>query len=233
MKADIKFYAIAVLIIIILFGATLLLPIPESTLNYFSLTGLIALIGIIIEAWRDKRAHERQLELLSRQQDNSLAIASHMAAVIFDRQVSFCEEYFEKAHTILRELFTTGPTIEALQYAEELYKIRTSFSPWISQEIEAGLIPFEKALREMGASAQIVDMNLSGPDHKIFVERMYGNFINVSGISEPLEGDSPEEAVSSVIKHLRKVLGIVELTNLRNQAISLATIHSETTKKNI
>jgi len=232
MKVDIKFYSIALLIILALFGATLLLPIPESTRNYFSLTGLTALIGVIIEAWRDKRSHERHLEILNRQQDNSLAIASHMAAVIFDRQVSFCEEYFEKAHTILRELFTTGPTKEAIRYAEDLYKIRTSFSPWISQDIEAGLLPFEKALREMGASAQIVDMDLSKIEHTIFVERMYEKFINISGISEPLEGNSPEEAVSSVIKHLRTVLGIIELTNLRNQAISLATIHSETTNNN-
>lgn len=231
MKADVKFYAIAVLCIIVLFGATLLLPISESTRNYFSLTGLTALIGIVIEAWRDKRFHERQLELLNRQQDNSLAIASHMAAVIFDRQVNFCEEYFEKAHTILQELFTTGPTKEAIQYAGDLYKIRTSFSPWISQEIEAGLLPFEKALREMGASAVIADMNLSQPGHGLFVKQMYEKFISISGISEQLEVDSPEEAVSSVIKHLRKVLGIIDLTNLRNQAISLAIIHSEASDK--
>jgi len=233
MKADLKFYLTAIIILLVSFGATLLLPIPDAIRGYFSLPGQISILGIIIEAWRDKRSHERQLELLDRQQDNSLAIASHMANVIFDRQVNFCEAYFEKAHAILQKLFSTGPTKEAVKYADDLKTIRTSFSPWISQEIEAGLLPFEKALRQMGASAQIADMRLSQIEHGLFVQRMYDTFINISGISEPLEGDSPEEAVSSIIKHLRKVMGIIELTPLRNQAISLATIHSETIKKAI
>lgn len=233
MKADLKFYLIAIMILLVSFGATLFLPIPDSIRGYLSLPGQISILGIIIEAWRDKRAHERQMELLDRQQDNSLAIASHMATVIFDRQVNFCEAYFEKAHEVLQKLFSTGPTQEAVKYAEDLKTIRTSFSPWISEDIEAGLLPFEKALRQMGASAQIVDMKLSQIEHQLFVKRMYDAFINISGISEPLEGDSPEEAVSSIIKHLRKVMGIIELTNLRNQAISLATIHAETNKKSI
>jgi len=226
MKADAIFYTIAVLTIALTFGATFLLPIPESYRGLVTLPGLIALFGIVIEAWRDKRAHERQLELLHRQQDNSLAVASHMATVVFDRQVNFCEAYFEKAHTTLFELFTTGPTRDALEHAKELYRIRTRYSPWISPQIEAGLLPFERALREIGASAQLANMNLPQPQHAMFVQKMYDAFNKISDNYEPQDGDSPEEAISSIITHLREVLGIAKLTNLRDQAISMATIRS-------
>lgn len=231
MKADVIFYMIACLTVVLTFGATLLLPIPESYRGLVTLPGLIALFGIIIESWRDKRAHERQLELLSRQQDNSLAVASHMATVVFDRQVNFCEAYFEKTHTTLLELFTTGPTKDALEHAKELSRIRTRYSPWISPQIDAGLLPFERALREMGASARVVAMNLPQPQHAMFVQKMYDAFIKISDISKPLEGDSPEEATSSIITHLRKVLGISKLTNLRDQAINMATIRVESSTK--
>jgi hypothetical protein len=231
MRADIIFYTVTFVIVLLSFGATLLLPIPESYRVLITLPGLIALFGIIVEAWRDKRSHERQVELLNRQQDNSLAVASHMATVVFDRQINFCEAYFEKAHTILFQLFTTGPTQEALVYAKELYQIRIRFSPWISPQIEAGLLPFERALREIGASAQLVSMNLPQPQHAMFVQKMYDAFIKISDISEPLEGDSPEEAISSIIAHLRKVLGIAPLTNLRDQAINMATIRADSYDK--
>lgn len=205
------------------------MPIPESYRGLITLPGLLALFGIIIEAWRDKRSHERQLELLNRQQDNSLAVASHMAIVVFDRQVNFCEEYFEKAYQALSELFITGPTQKGLDHAKVLYQIRMRFSPWISPKIEEGLLPFEKALREIGASAQLISLDLPQPQHAEFVQKMYDAFIKITDISEPLEGNSPEEAISSIIAHLRKVLDIAELTNLRNQAISTATIRSDST----
>ncbi len=231
MKTDIIFYATMILTIVLSFSALVFLPIPESYQGLITLPSVAALFGIIVEVWRDKRAHERQLELLIRQQDNSLAIASHMATVVFDRQVVFCEVYFEKANETLLELFTNGPTKDAVMYAIELSKIRAKYSPWISSEIEAGLLPFEKTLRELGACAQIVDMDLPQPQHQLFVQRMFDAFNKISDISKPVEGDSPEEAISSIIKHLRKVLGIIELTNLRDQAIKMAMIRADTSMK--
>jgi len=229
MKADMIFYTVATITITLTFGAVLLLPIPESYRGLVTLPGLIALFSIIVEAWRDKRAHERKIELISRQQDNSLAIASHMATVVFDRQVNFCEAYFEKAHTTLLELFTTGPTKDALEHAKELTKIRMRYTPWISPQMEAGLLPFERALRDMGASANLVDIDLPQPQYEMFVKKMYDAFIKISHINESLDGDSPEEAISSISMHLRKVLGIADLTKLRDQAIKMAIIRAEST----
>src|SRR5258708_20910642 len=114
MKADVIFYITAVVAVILTFGATLILPIPDSYRGLITLPGIVAVFGIVIEAWRDKRSHERALDLLIRQQDNSLAIASHMATVVFDPQVEFCEVYFAKAHNTLLDLFTTGPTKAAM-----------------------------------------------------------------------------------------------------------------------
>ncbi len=227
MKADIVFYFIAVTTVITTYVAALVLPISESYRGVITLPGITALFGIIIEAWRDKRANERAIDLLTRQQDNSLAIASHMATVVFDRQVEFCEVYFEKAHESLMGLFTTGPTPSALERANELSRIRMRYSPWLSKKIESGLLPFERALREVGVDAQLISTNLPQPEHGIFVKRMYDAFIKLIHITEPLGGDSPEEAISNIITHLRNVLGVTKLTVLRDQAIYLATIRSE------
>lgn len=212
--------------VILTFGATLALPVPDSYRGLITLPGLTALFGIVIEAWRDKRSHEKALDLLVRQQDNSLAIASHMATIVFDRQVEFCEIYFEKVHTTLLALFTTGPTSAAIEQAQELLRIRTRYSPWLSLQIESGLIPFEKALREVGVDAEIIATKLPQLEHALFVHRMYDAFMKLTHISEPLEEDSPEEAISRIVAHLRNVLGIATLTYLRDQALNAATIRA-------
>lgn len=230
MKPDWLFYSALFVVVLFSFLSVAFLPIPDEFRNILTVPGFFALITLVVEAWRDKRTHERNLDLLSRQQANSLAIASHMATVIFDRQVEFCETYFELAHNILLELFTTGPTKIALTKAHELYRIRFRYSPWLSPQIESGLLPFEKALREIGSSAQMVEMNLPQPQHELFVKKMFDAFIKISDISEPLEGDSPEEAISSIITHLRNVVGVNQLTNLRDQAIQTATIRNEKSK---
>ncbi len=160
MRKDLIFYGVAAIIAILAFSATLFLPIPDLYRGTFTVPGILALLGIATEAWRDKRAHENALDLLTRQQDNSLAVASHMATVVFDRQVKFCEEYFEKVHSILQDLFSTGPTTAALDQAGELSRIRIHYSPWLSPQIEAGLLPFERALREVGVDARLIDLNL-------------------------------------------------------------------------
>ncbi|MEN4041896.1 MAG: hypothetical protein ROW52_13080 [Anaerolineaceae bacterium] len=231
MKSDVIFYLVASLTVVFTFGATLILPIPDSYRGLITFPGLMALIGIVVEAWRDKRGHEKALELLIRQQNNSLAIASHMAAVVFDRQVEFCEAYFEKVHTTLLELFTSGPAPTALMKAKELAHIRIKYSPWLSPQIESGLLPFEKALREVGVDAQLIATRLPQPDHEMFVQKMYDAFVKVSHITEPLGGDSPEEAISSIINHLRMVLGVSKLTKLRDQALNTATIRADALPK--
>lgn len=230
---DLHFYIIMVSVIIctiVGFSLAMAFQVNNIFRDFFTLPGIIGLIGIIFEAWRDKRAHDRNLDLQTRQQDNALAITSHMASVVFDRQVDFCEAYFEKAYDALSELFKNGPSERALDYAQELYHIRTRYSPWFSSEIEAGLLPFEKALRECGSAAMIIKMNLPQPDHQLFVTRMYDAFGRLSQIPiiEHPKEISPEEATYSIVDQLRNVLGVSQLTSLRDQALNLAISRSKT-----
>ncbi len=60
MKSDILIYAIAIVAVVLTFGASIVLPVPDSYRGIITLPGLLALFGIVIEAWRDKRAHERR-----------------------------------------------------------------------------------------------------------------------------------------------------------------------------
>ncbi len=224
-KKDVLFYVVAVTVFIIIGSLILFLPISEKYVELLYISGLVPLLAIVIEAWRDKRAYERDLGLQIRQQDNSLAIASHMANVVFDRQVDFCEKYFEKAYGTLIKMFSTGPAPFALDDAKDLANLRMKYSPWLSAKIENGLLPFEKALREIGVDAQLIKSNLPNVEHKIFVNKMFDAFTKVIQIDKLSNENTQEEAILSIINHLRDVLGVTELTVFRDSAIQTASKH--------
>src|SRR4051794_35049823 len=68
--------------------------------------------------------HEVQLALKQRDQSFNLSITSHMANVLFDKHVAFCEEYAARAHQCVRELFRDGPSENAMSIFQELTAIR-------------------------------------------------------------------------------------------------------------
>jgi hypothetical protein len=222
MRKDYLVYLVAILVIVASFASAAYLPIPAEFKGMITLPGVIALFEILLQAWRDQRAHERSLELQTREHSFTLSIASHMANTTFDRQVTFCEEYFKAAYDILHSLFRTGPSQEAVTHSQQLTDIRLKFSPWLTSEMESGLLPFERALRTIATNAMLVEAGVDSPTGAKAVQTMYAAFIQLINIEPLPPGGEAEEGAARVINHLRQVLRINELTSLRDNAISAA-----------
>ena len=212
-------------IIVIMLSACLMafIPAPDTVKTLFSLPGIGGLFMLLVQGWRDQVAHERALELQSKQHDFDLAIASHMANVVFDKQVEFTEQYSQKLYEIVYKMFQEGPSEKGLSYAGELRDIRIKFSAWISKELNQKLAPYEAALREIGSFGTLEKITMdSHLLHSDYVNRMYAAFSKFLGISMEGIPREPENAADAVIEHLKDILNVFDLETLRRSAIRLA-----------
>jgi hypothetical protein len=137
-------------------------------------------------------AHERSILLAERQNAFSMGANSHMATVVFDKHIGFCEEYVQAVFNALYALIQEGTKEKPLD-AEEFFKIRQKWALWLSREIETKLDRFEHDITKIGADAQVLDAN-----------------------GAPV---SNEVGIRTIIADLRKVLGTEELTLLRNELV--------------
>jgi len=159
------------------------IPAPDSVKSTFSLPGVAALFMLLVQGWRDQVAHERALEIQKRQNDFNIAIASHMANVVFDKQVDFCEKYANKLNSIVRLMFQEGPSDKTMLYENELRNIRIEYAPWISKELTQKINPFELALREIGALGMLEKNLPKSPDRSRYIERMFAIYAKFLGMS--------------------------------------------------
>ena len=215
-------YVGSILVLLVSFGATWLLPAPDLFRGLASIPGVGALLSVVFQLWREQRLHERAVELLHRQQDFALATASHMANVAYDKHVAFCESYIERTNQGLADLITMGATSRTLEFAGDLIRIRIRHATWLTAEIETKLIPFEAALRKMGAAAHVLDHLPVGEKRSRVVDEIYNSFGLLTGVDKPRTDEEAEMVPARVIDHLRDVLGIRELTHLRHRAGHLA-----------
>lgn len=202
-------------------AATWLLPLPELFRGLASISAVGALLNVVFTLWREERAHERAVELQQRQQDFALATASHMANVAYDKHVKFCEAYIERTNRGLGELMRSGPSKEALQFAGDLADIREEHATWLTAELESKLMPFEAALREMGAADHLLDTLPVGERRTRVVDEIYKSFGIIVGAQNPRNDEDAAIASAQIVDHLRDVLGIKELTHLRLSATRL------------
>jgi hypothetical protein len=189
-----------------------------------------SLVGALFQLMREQVAHERKLLLQESQNRFSLGISSHIANVAFDKHVQFSEEYAQEAHKALLTLFQKGPTKEVLQHTATLYKIQQKYAVWLTAELEKELSTFESALKSIGANASYVYDSPGGQDRQEKLNSMYKTFVEVLGTTivggDEWQGNkiTDELAVAGLIRRLRAVLGIEELTVLRKKIIAKAKL---------
>jgi len=148
-------------------------------------------------------------------------VTSHMANVAFDRHVQFSEQYIARMQQGLTELFRTGPPGESLKFCSELIDIRLSFRAWITEDVEAKVMPLENALRQMGARKFALEGLAPGPERTRVVNEMYQVFANVTGVKG--EGEVDETlAPRRIITHLQDLLGVQQLGRLRRAVVQAA-----------
>lgn len=215
-------YLLALLVFLLSICATVFLPIPDMFRGLASVPGVAALLGLVVQISRDQVAHERRLTLQQEAQSFTVSTASHMAIVAFDKHVIFCEAYFGKMNSGLKLLFGAGPTADALTLAEELKSLRGDFSPWLTEDIENQLFPFEHALRKIGAQSRLLEHLEVGDKRTQIVNQMYEAFGIVIGMQKAAADEQTDIAATKILDHLRGILGIRELTALRRRALDSA-----------
>ena len=217
-----KTYWLAGAVVFISLLAAIFLPVPEIFRGLWSTPGVIGLIAIVYQIWRDRQTHERALERQERQQDFTLGIASHMANITFDKHVSFCEAYMKAMNEGLIELFQTGPDPKALDIASNLTRIRAEYTAWLSPEIEAKLLPLERALRRVGAGANLEKHLRSEEGRYKVIKEIFDSLGIIHGLKEVETEDQRQIVASEVFERLRELLGIRDLTTIRQKALQSA-----------
>jgi hypothetical protein len=220
MKHNWKVYAVAGAVLVISFVAARMAT-TELLTAILSIPGVSAMIFALYQFIRDEAAHEKAVDLQERKQLFDLGVTSHMANVAFDRHVAFVEKYISTMQKGLTDLFTTGPPGESLKFSLELIDIRLSFRAWITDDIEAKVMPYEDALRKMGATNIVLEGIPPGPERTRLVNEIYKAFSAVAGIEH--EGQVDENlAPRKIMNHLQDVLEVRQLVRLRRSAVQAA-----------
>ncbi|MGN5163607.1 hypothetical protein [Aeromonas dhakensis] len=213
-------------------GITFLAPTNDIYRGIALLPGIAGLFAALFQLVRDHAAHQRNLEIQQEQQIFNLGATSHMANSVFDKHVEFCEKYLAEVHKTVVTLTREGPTREALKHAGNLYLLRVEYTAWITPEMDEKLMPFEKAVRDIGAKSGLVGA-LSGAESRDdtrakALEEMFDVFRNLLGIGEVNIKDE-NATVIAVKNRVREILQVSQLVLIREYLINRAS--SATTSK--
>jgi hypothetical protein len=221
MRQSWKVYVVAVIVLVVSFVVAWTLPTTEILRGIIGLPGVGALFAALYQIVRDQAAHERALELQEKQQLFNLGVASHMANVAFDKHVQFSEQYISRMQQGLTELFQTGPPGESLKFSSDLIDIRLSFRAWITEDLEAKVMPFEDALRQIGARKFVLEGLAPGEERTRVVGEMYEVFSGVLGLKREDHIDE-KLAPRKIMSHLQELLGVQQLSRLRSAVVQAA-----------
>jgi hypothetical protein len=213
-----KTYVVAAIVLVVSYVAAWTLPISDILRSIVVLPGVGALFAVLYQILRDQAAHEKALELQDRQQLFNLGVASHMATVAFDKHVQFSEQYISRMQRGLTELFQTGPPGKSLELCSDLIEIRLSFRAWITEDIEAKVMPFEEALRKISVGKFALEQLPVGDMRTRRIDEMYNLFSDVLGLER--EGHIDEKiAARKIMSHLQELLGVQQLSLLRRAVV--------------
>ena len=210
-------YIILAIVFALSLGTALFLPTADILRWISSAPALVALIGVVLQIFRDHAQHEKALVIQRDQQHFVLGVTSHMADVAFDRHVEFCEKYISQMQEALSTLFREGPTRKCLELSARLADTRLSFRTWLTSDIQNKILPFEHALTKIAGMHIELDGLPVGDKRTQVVETMYNTFADVLGLSR-LEGrgQSDEAVVAGrIMDHLQDILGVKQLVRLR------------------
>jgi len=106
-----------------------------------------------------------QRSILSAEKQNAFAMGanSHMANVVFDKFIGFCEEYIDAMYDALQ--IQEGRKDQPLD-PSDFFRIRQKWALWLNPEIEATLDKFEKYITRM-STARGVDESGASPSNEL------------------------------------------------------------------
>jgi len=190
----------------------------SDALNWAQLPIVGGLVGALFQLVRDDAAASRATQMEQQKQAFAFGAQSHMAQVIWNKQVEFCEAYASELDKCIAVLYRDGPAKSALDCANALFTIRRRYAVWLPENLEFKLDPFEESLRRVGNSSFIAERDAAGvnPDlRQQHIDRMYREFAKAMGEKEWLgEVLTDEAGYAVVLDSLKSVLGINDMTAL-------------------
>ena len=153
----------------------------------------------------------------------TLGSSSHMANVAFDKHVKFCEDYAEELRNTLAGLLDHKRRREAYDQSTKLTALRRTQALWLTPQMEEPLEKIERALRWIGAGHMIADdPGAPEAERNEVREKVSKLFIEVLGEELGREPEDDELAISKVVRWLGRILGVDDLTRLRQKILSNA-----------
>jgi hypothetical protein len=158
-------------------------------------------------------------------QQFQVGVTSHMANVVFDKHVVFCEEYMAKVRQTVETLLRNHATLESVGHANDLYAIRLKHAAWVTTAMSTRLSGFEDAVRKIGAMANFVETTRESPQYAEqrakAIEFVYSEFQRIlpQHFGQPMVDGVSSESIEG---RVREMLGIEALVELRHLLIRRA-----------
>jgi len=112
------------------------------------ITGAVS--SYITAALIDRQRARRAKELQETQNAISMGVTSHMAQILFDKHVEFCEEYIEAVSGVIPSSTAQRSRLDLLA-AERLIEVLQKWAIWLSKDLDTDLEQIELALTVPGA----------------------------------------------------------------------------------
>ena len=214
MKLTWPAYIILAIIAVASFKVASSLPTEHILKEIANLPGLVALVGVLYALISDHAAYEKQIALQRDQQGFVLGVTSHMASVVFDKHVEFCERYITCMQKGRSDMFVSGPTEDAIGVASKLSDIRLGYRAWLPADIQEKVLPFEEGLMKIGGSSIILKDLPVGDDRTRVVKEIYDKFDEILDLRTRGNATGGQIAAGKIMDHLQDVLGIKQLFRL-------------------
>jgi len=224
-KKTIIKYILPTVVLVVSFLGAWLLPVNETFKGVIAFPGAGALFFVLYQSFRDKWQHEKKVDLQNKQQNFILSTSSHIADVVYDKHVLFCEDYVKRVQDGRLELFRDGASPYTMNIGADLVRIRQKHSAWLTEDIESKLRPFEQTLIKIGADENYLRRTAEqGMDDRKreIIDKIYRSFGLVLGHEKPLNDEEADIHIDKIINKIRDILGIKIMTELRSEAIDVA-----------
>ncbi len=165
MEHTTRTYIGAAVVFVLSMAISYFAPLDEIFRGIAAMPAVGSITYVLYQLVRDQAQYEKQIEIQRKQQFFSLGVTSHMASVVFDKHVGFCEAYLEEVDATVATLLQEGPTTEAMNHADNFSKIRRRYATWITSEISSPLIKFEASVRALGATQNLAEQTAGSERH--------------------------------------------------------------------
>ena len=185
--------------------------------DLYAAPGVIALLGVLWQLFRDEAAHTRAVALERDKQQFNLGITSHMADVAFDRHVALCDEFAQELFSTLQCVMSNSQDHEAIKHkADSIGNIVRKHAIWTTQELQDKLQKFESVIREIGAKSYAA-ANHPG---SVQWDQPLSLLLDLIDTGSPYGAPPKKEVLhQQIIDNARRILGVKELTDLRKKLL--------------